>query len=207
MNLLDLFFPRKCPYCLKLINRGELECAECRSEFPKEPYIRTLPSGNKCVSAFMYDSKVREALTRYKFRGKREFYKSFGAILANVVADGEIIADIVTSVPLSKKRLRVRGYNQSELIARELAKILELDYAETLIKCCDNLEQHTLNHDVRAENIIGVYKVIDKINLQGKKILLIDDIVTTGYTLSECCRVLSESENINITCATLATAL
>ena len=185
MNLLDLFFPRKCPYCLKLINRGELECAECRSEFPKEPYIRTLPSGNKCVSAFMYDSKVREALTRYKF----------------------IIADIVTSVPLSKKRLRVRGYNQSELIARELAKILELDYAETLIKCCDNLEQHTLNHDVRAENIIGVYKVIDKINLQGKKILLIDDIVTTGYTLSECCRVLSESENINITCATLATAL
>lgn len=52
MSLLDLFFPRKCPYCLKLIERGMLECAECRSEFPKEPYIRTIPNGNECVSAF-----------------------------------------------------------------------------------------------------------------------------------------------------------
>ena len=154
----------------------------------------------------MYDSKVREALTRYKFRGKREFYKSFGAVLANAVADSEIIADMVTSVPLSKKRLRVRGYNQSELIARELAKILELDYTETLIKCRDNLEQHTLDHEIRAENIIGVYEPIDKINLQGKRILLIDDIVTTGYTLSECCRILSESSDVDITCATVATA-
>lgn len=73
MSLLDLFFPRKCPYCLKLIERGRLECDKCRSEFPKEPYIRTIPSGNECVSAFMYDSKIRDALARYKFRGKREF--------------------------------------------------------------------------------------------------------------------------------------
>lgn len=206
MSLLDLFFPRKCPYCLKLIERGRLECDKCRSEFPKEPYIRTIPSGNECVSAFMYDSKIRDALARYKFRGKREFYKSFGAVLANAVAESEIIADMVTSVPLSKKRLHMRGYNQSELIARELAKILELDYAETLIKCRDNLEQHTLNHEIHAENIIGVYKPIDKINLQGKRVLLIDDIVTTGYTLSECCRILSENNDVDITCATVATA-
>lgn len=181
MSLLDLFFPRKCPYCLKLIERGMLECDKCRSEFPKEPYIRTIPSGNECVSAFMYDSKIRDALARYKFRGKREFYKSFGAVLANAVAE-------------------------SEIIAREFAKILELDYAETLIKCRDNLEQHTLNHEIRAENIIGVYKPIDKINLQGKRVLLIDDIVTTGYTLSECCRILSENNDVDITCATVATA-
>lgn len=66
----------------------------------------------------MYDSKIRDALARYKFRGKREFYKSFSAVLANAVAESEIIADMVTSVPLSKKRLYMRGYNQSELIAR-----------------------------------------------------------------------------------------
>ena len=81
-----------------------------------------------------------------------------------------------------------------------------IEVAETLIKCRDNLEQHTLNHEIRAENIIGVYKPIDKINLQGKRILLIDDIVTTGYTLSECCRILSENNDIDITCATVATA-
>lgn len=206
MGILDLFFPRKCPYCLGLINRKELECAKCRSEFPKEPYIRIIPSGNECVSAFMYNSMVRDALTRYKFTGKREYYKSFASVLAESIADSELAADIVTSVPLSKKRLRMRGYNQSELIAKEVARILELDYIETLIKCRDNLEQHTLDHKVRAENIIGVYKSITGIDLQGKRILLIDDIVTTGYTLSECCSVLSENNNVSIICGTVATA-
>lgn len=205
MSLLDLFFPRKCPYCLKLIEREQLECDKCRSEFPKEPYIRILPSGNRCVSAFAYDSKVREALARYKFGGKREFYKSFALVLANAIAENEIIVDMVTSVPLSKKRMRTRGYNQAELIARELAGLLELDYAETLIKCRENLEQHTLDHEFRAENIVGAYKAIEKVDLQNKTILLIDDIVTTGYTLSECCRVLSEHNNVKVICGTVAT--
>lgn len=205
MNLLDLFFPKRCPYCMELIAKQQLECDKCRSEFPRKPYKRILPSGNECVSAFIYNSGVREALTRYKFGGKREFYKSFGSVLANAVADSEMIADIVTSVPLSKKRMRKRGYNQSELIARETARLLELDYSETLIKCRENLEQHTLDNKLRAENIIGVYQPINNLDIQDKTILLIDDIVTTGYTLSECCRILSQYDNVKIICGTVAT--
>lgn len=206
MSLLDLFFPRKCPYCLKLIDKSQLECESCRSEFPTEPYMRILPSGNSCVSAFIYDSKVRDALTRYKFTGKREFYKSFASAVADAVIKSEIIADMVTSVPLSKKRMRIRGYNQSELVARETARILGIDYAETLIKCRENQEQHTLNHEERSTNITGVYQRIEKTDLQGKSVLLIDDIVTTGYTLSECCEVLTKNNNIKIVCGTVATA-
>lgn len=205
MKLLDLFFPKRCPYCMELIYREQLECDKCRSEFPRKPYKRILPSGNECVSAFIYDSKVRDALTRYKFGGKREFYKSFGSALANTVAESELIADIVTSVPLSKKRMHTRGYNQAELIARETARLLGLDYSETLIKCRENLEQHTLDNKLRAENIIGVYQLADKIEVQDKTILLIDDIVTTGHTLSECCRVLSQYGNVKIICGTVAT--
>lgn len=205
MSLLDWLFPKKCPYCGIIIDKTRLECESCRSEFPQKPYIRTLPSGNECVSAFIYDSRVRDALSEYKFRGKREFYKSFSSALANAVIESEIIVDTVTCVPLSKKRMRTRGYNQSELIAREVARLLGIDYIETLIKYRNNLEQHTLDHKTRAVNIIGVYKRIEKVNLQGKSILLIDDIVTTGCTLSECCRVLSESSGIKIICGAVAT--
>lgn len=158
MSLLDWIFPRKCPYCGDIIDKTQIECESCRSEFPQKPYIRTLPSGNECVSAFIYDGKVRDALSKYKFRGKREFYKSFASALANAVIESEILVDTVTCVPLSKKRMQIRGYNQSELIAKEVARLLEIDYVEMLIKCRDNLEQHTLDHKTRATNIIGVYK-------------------------------------------------
>lgn len=204
--LSDLFFPRKCPYCSRLLEKDELECAECRSLFPKKPYRKTIPSGNLCVSAFAYNGKVRDALVGYKFYGKRDFYKSLAAALASFFAKEELIADIVSCVPLSKKRKAERGYNQSELIARELAKILGLEYKESLIKLRDNAEQHGLGRELRMKNPQGAYKAIEGLNLDGKTLVLIDDIVTTGYTLSECCRVLSESYDVKIICATAASA-
>lgn len=206
-SLWSLLFPVRCPYCGIIIERNELECEKCRSGFPNKPYIRILPSGNECVAAFQYNGVVREALKRYKFCGKRDYYKSFSAVLVEVLINDGRSFDLVTSVPLSKKRMRVRGYNQSELIAREVARLTNTKYIETIEKICENKEQHNLNHEQRKTNIIGVYHRIDGINFSKRKVLLIDDIVTTGYTLSECCQILEKDDNVEIFCAVIANSM
>lgn len=203
-NPLNLIFPRKCPYCSKTIKGTELECAKCRAGFPEKPYIRILPSGNECVAAFKYDGAVREAITIYKFRGRREFCKSFSAALARAVTESGWNIDLITSVPLSKKRMKTRGYNQSELIAREVGRLLSVEYKRTLEKFRNNKEQHSLSRDERKTNIIGVYRLLDGIDLSEKTIFLVDDIVTSGYTLSECCHVLSDNSNAKIICGAVA---
>lgn len=203
---LEFLFPRKCPYCGKIIIGDRLECDICRAGFPQKPYIRIIPGGNECVAAFKYDGVVRDAIKIYKFYGKREFCKSFSAALAQVVYEYFGEPDLVTSVPLSKKRLRARGYDQSELIGREVGRLLSVEYMRTLEKIIDNAEQHSLSHEERKSNIIGVYKRLSGIRLNGKTVLIVDDIVTSGYTLSECCRILAENSDVRIICGTVASA-
>lgn len=204
---MNLIFPKKCPYCGEIIKGNELECEKCRAGFPDKPYIRILPSGNECVAAFKYHGVIRDAMQMYKFRGKREFYKSFSAVLAEAVDKCGWNFDLITSVPLSKKRMRTRGYNQAELIAREVGRLFSVEYRRTLEKFRENKEQHSLNHDQRETNIIDVYRCLDGIALSGKTIFVVDDIVTTGYTLSECCRVLEENNNTKIICGAIASVV
>ncbi len=204
---LKFLFPRKCPYCGKIITGDRLECDMCRAGFPQKPYIRTIPSGNECVAAFKYDGKVREAVKSYKFYGRREYCKSLSAALARVVREYFGEPDIVTNVPLSKKRLKERGYDQAELIAVEVGRLLSVEYRRTLEKVIDNREQHSLNHEERKVNIAGVYRRLEGLDLSGKTVLIVDDIVTSGHTLSECCRMLAENSGVKIICAAAASAL
>ena len=99
--------------------------------------------------------------------------------------------DIITTVPISKKRQKKRGYNQTELIAKELCKILSKRLNKNIIyKIKDNTPQSMLNKKQREENIKGVYIVKNIKSILNKKILIIDDIYTTGNTVNECARVL-----------------
>ena len=99
--------------------------------------------------------------------------------------------DIITTVPISKKRQKKRGYNQTELIAKELCKILSKRLNKNIIyKIKDNTPQSMLNKKQREENIKGVYTVKNIKSILNKKILIIDDIYTTGNTVNECARVL-----------------
>ncbi len=115
--------------------------------------------------------------------------------------------DVITYVPLHKIRQKERGYNQSELLARELSYLLELPLECLLVKTKNNPPQHTTDAKHRSENVKNVYKVKDEARIENRRILLIDDIITTGNTLGECARMLKLAKAEKVCCATFALAI
>ena len=206
--ILSLFFPPKCPYCLKSISRGLAECPVCRAGFPKYPKIEPIPSGEICVAPFYYDMAVRKAIVNFKFNGKKFNAKSLSLAVSSAVEKvyKDMDFELVASVPLSVERQRERGFNQSEIIAKNVAKHFGKPYIPLLKKTRNNPEQHKLSSKEREKNVIGVYSVIDSERVKGKKILLVDDVATTGNTLAECCRMLKKSGADRILCAAIAIA-
>ena len=106
-----------------------------------------------------------------------------------------------------KNRLIERGYNQAELLAKECAKIMNMPYCDTLEKIRENREQHSIKASERAKNVKGVYSIIDKELVRDKKILIIDDIITTGNTLGECSGMLVKSGCNSVDCAVLCAVI
>lgn len=162
--------------------------------FSKESYTDRFFENH--IYVFKYDAIIRNLILHYKFNEKPYLYKSFTEFLKNYQKECLLFDfyDIIVPVPISKKRLKRRGYNQSYLIAKEIAKILNCRLEKnSLLKEKDNIAQSTLNQKDREENVKCVYKVINKENIENKKILLIDDIFTTGSTVNECSKVLKSA--------------
>ena len=202
--LLSLIFPDKCPYCGSIIPYRETSCQKCRSEFPRIPKIKQLPSENYCVAPFAYDGNVRQAVLAYKFKGTKFNAESFSEEIAKAVMTSEMSADIVTYVPTSNSSRRKRGFDQSDIIARKTAKLLNIPFATLLRKTGKNMVQHELDSERRRTNVIGVYTAVSCEKSRGKRVLLIDDICTTGSTLSECSRVLLSAGAQKVYCASVA---
>ena len=162
---------------------------------------------SECISAFYYEDDVQEAIHRYKFDGVQAYARVFGEYLASCIyenLEGEY--DILSWVPLHWKRRRGRGYDQAELLARAAGKRLCREPVCVLRKRLDVKPQSlTGEPEKRKANIAGAYQVIDPALISEKRILLIDDIVTTGSTLSECAKTLLLAGAEDVRCATLAT--
>lgn len=194
-SILDLVFPRKCIFCGKVIKKSDI-CNECRERLPytKGDEIRQkLPFVSACVSPLFYENEAREAFLRYKFSGEQAYAVRFGKFMAECVQnnlDYEGI-DVISCVPLSKKRFRKRGYNQSRLLAKEISERIGIPERELLKKNKDNLAQSkTKSSKERLINVAGVYSMQRGADVERKTVLLVDDIVTTGATISECARIL-----------------
>jgi ComF family protein len=112
--------------------------------------------------------------------------------------------ELVTWAPLSKKRLRKRGYDQAKLLAEQVSKALQIPLVSTLEKMRDTKAQSTLGAEQRRENVKNVYRLAKGCSVTGKRILLVDDILTTGSTLSACAKVLLEGGAERVDCAALA---
>lgn len=203
--LLDLLFPPRCPFCRR-IGKGGV-CDECEEKLPytEKPLREGAPFG-KCAAPLYYEDSVREALLRYKFEGVSAMARDFAPVLDRCVSaelSGEF--DIVTWVPVSEKRLRGRGYDQSYLLARETARLWDTKPVRLLRKCGDNPAQSSLQDAAaRRANVLGMYDAVEDANIDGARILLIDDILTTGSTLGECVRVLKDAGAAQVVCAVLA---
>lgn len=208
-QILDVFFPTRCVICRKILAPGRPRiCPSCQDELPlaqnggqqKGNYF------SKCISAVYYENNVRQAILRYKFSGVSAYAHAFGELTASCIYENmDEEYDFISWVPLAPDRKRSRGYDQTRLLAEQTAKLLCRPLIPTLHKKRGVKPQSkTGSPERRRANISGAYRVIDPVRVDGKRILLIDDIVTSGSTLSECAKTLLIAGAEEVLCATLA---
>lgn len=208
-KLIDFVYPPTCGICGKLNN--DFLCKKCEKVLETEAIYgvdKVLEKYfNEHLYIFVYQGILRRIILKYKFQEEAYLYKTFVNFLLKNENFFEKIKkyDTIVPVPISKKRLKKRGYNQSELIAKEIAynSDLKLETA-CLLKVKNIIEQSKLNKEERMKNIQGVYKLTNMEKLYKKKILLVDDIYTTGSTVNECAKVLREANPRKIGVFTLA---
>lgn len=191
--LKELLFPRKCVFCGGILNRNESGiCRSCRTELPEYEGDRYLPELDGCCVLWYYQDAVRESLHRFKFYNRPDYADVYGPILAMKIQQRFPDAQVLTWAPVSKSRLKQRGYDQSELLAKAAAKELGIPAVRLLEKHRDNPAQSGIeNADARRENVRDAYRLCG--DAAGKRIVLVDDILTTGATAGECARVLRQA--------------
>ncbi len=186
---LGFFFPPRCLLCGARIAPGEALCGACGKKLPEGPRERrfrlTAGNGEKFVvmAPFAYTGGCRENIHRMKFQGKKALARPFGRMMA-AAAEGLGTFDGVAWVPLSPAGKKKRGYDQSQLLARSVAKALGLPLLPILRKVRDTAVQHELPRQERLANVKMAYEAGS--GAAGKRVLLVDDIVTTGATMTEC---------------------
>lgn len=211
-TILDLLFPPRCVFCRKILklNQNGL-CAVCQSKLPwiiGQAAEQKLEFISLCISSLWYQGEVRESVHRYKFSNQSGYADFYGRFVAQCVQDHlENRFDLISWVPLSARSIKVRGYDQAMLLAHAVARELGGTAIKTLQKIRNTNTQSSLKDDAaRKANVLGAYEVCNPDAISGKRILLIDDVVTTGSTLSECARVLLTHGAADVVCATLARA-
>ena len=202
------FFPRRCGLCGAVIASERELCNACSASLPcilppccgycgasradcdcekHVPFYHTL------CAPFYYDGAAREGIAQLKFRDKPRRAEYLGGQMAQVLRREfpTLPFDLLCCVPLSHARLRERRYNQSALLAAQLAKALSLPFnADLLQKPLDIASQRSYSQDRRRANVLGTIDLCAPESIAGKRILLCDDVVTTGATLNECAKIL-----------------
>lgn len=209
-NFINLIYPNVCGICDKICR--EDICKKCEIKLNEILDWKTNIYKNRYYKKhsylFKYNGIIREKIIDYKFNDKPYIYKSFAQfILKNKkIHDFFTDYDIIIPVPIHRKRNKLRGYNQSALIAKEIANnICTVKFEnKCLIKCKNNKMQSSLNSFEREKNVIGVYKINKKEEIENKRILLFDDIFTTGNTVNECAKLLKNANAKIIDVFTLA---
>lgn len=179
-------------------------CENCKSQIDKITISKinnyenkTDKFFNKHGYIFKYEGQIRKLLIDYKFNDKPYLYKTFASIILSnkKIVDFINNYEIIIPVPIHKKRLNHRGYNQSELLAKEISrKLRNIQFLnKLLIKTENNVAQSTLTKEDRVLNVKNIYKVQNSNLIKEKTILLLDDIYTTGNTVNECSRLLKEN--------------
>lgn len=206
-SFLNLLYPPKCVFCGRLLQKSEMDlCEECRTSLPR--CTQSMKRGEcykECFAAFFYEGAVKSSVRRFKFGGQQQFADAYGRAMAMVIVRERIEFDILSWVPISAKREKKRGYSQTKLLAQAIARELGVRPQETLKKIRDNPAQSSLqNRSQRKNNVKDAYEAYRAERFSGKRILLVDDVMTSGATLSECSRTLRNAGAGNIVCVTLA---
>lgn len=215
-KLANMVYPAKCIFCRQIVN-SDSDLQICRTCYEKLPFMKeafqsaTQGRAGYCdgvLSVFHYTGIVKESIIRYKFNNKPGYYRTYAGLIAERLAGMADATryDMVLSVPLHRKRELSRGYNQALLISRFISRRLKIPERSELLKRSKRTEaQSLLDRQKRHENVRNAFIVTAPGKVYGKTILLVDDIMTTGSTLEECCRVLKQAGAVRIIALVAAT--
>ncbi len=216
-KLKRIFFPDTCPFCGEIIALSQDECTclsdaylisenfcphcgcdrdKCSCQSVNSVYLEDI------CGVYVYSGRVRKALHRLKFEGKRKSAEFFGDKMSLRIARcyPDTDFDFVCCVPMHRDDKHSRGYNQSELLGRRVAKRLFTDFEDCLVKHTKTKSQHDLPASERNTNLIGAISLKAGTDVKGKTLLLCDDIKTTGSTLYECQKALTDAGAKRVVC-------
>ena len=200
--LRELVYPRRCMLCREFLTKDETDlCRRCRVNAPEYPFGAENPDPNgknsgqfldSFTAVWYYEEDVRRSILRFKFHGATFLAPKYGALLAmKLLREGPKDVDFLTWVPVSRLRRMKRGYDQCQLLCDAMAEQLQLPSRRALRKIRHTPPQSRLSDlPERKANVLGAYKPVKKTDIRGKRIVLVDDIYTTGSTMNECARVL-----------------
>lgn len=209
-QILNLIYPQTCGMCEKICK--EPICKKCKNKLNELLVCKINNYSDKNFTRhlylFRYDGIIRDKIIQYKFQDKAYLSELF----VNFITKNKKVCgffknyDIIIPVPISKNRKKERGYNQTAIIARKIANEIEnLTFEQNVIKKIkDIVPQSTLNVEERVHNVKNAYIVVNSEKIQGKRLVLLDDVFTTGSTVNECSRVLKEYGAMNIDVVTIA---
>lgn len=222
-QILNFLYPPSCPICGELVESHGALCAKCWKEFnwisnpkcfkcgypfPADLDLGPTPMCPHCAagecdldfirSACVYDDVSKNIMLPFKHASALKYQNLMARAMINCLRDLNLDIDVVIPVPLARKRLWYRGYNQATLLARPISKHFNatLDVDSLSRKYKPDMGHKTAKQ--RRENVHGVFKVIDKNKIAGKKILLVDDVMTSGATFYELNRVLRKAGAISV---------
>lgn len=216
-TLVDVVYPRRCAGCAR---RGRWLCEACDAALPRfaPPWCdrcgvpasvapcrcADLPPAIAAVrSVAWFEGWLREAIIGFKYQGEWSRAEHLAAALLPALHDAGTV-DAIVPVPLHPSRMRLRGYNQSELLARHAGAALRIPVQEVLVRRVATLQQVRLSADQRRHNVAGAFMLPDHIDIAGQRLVLIDDVVTTGSTLASCASVLRQGGAREVWAAALA---
>jgi ComF family protein len=205
-----LLFPEKCVLCGQILRKEQLDlCSKCRIDQPECAVSREkYPYLDSWIALWDYRDNVRHSLLKYKFSGRRNYAAAYGRLLSmKLLREDRTGVDLITWIPISQKRLKKRGFDQVELLAHKVSQELQIPAMALLWKKRDNPQQSRIvGNAQRRANVLGVYRSLDPELFRGKRVLLLDDIITTGATVSECARTLLLAGAKDVRCAAMAVA-
>ena len=208
--ILQLLFPEKCVLCRSVLDKDELDlCRSCRVQAPELSTSRKkLPFLDSWVAVWYYEKDARKSLLRYKFGRKRSYAQSYGRLLGmKLLQEYSEGFDLLTWVPTGWLKRLTRGFDQCQLLAEAVGKELGMEPQPLMCKIRSNKTQSTIHGEAkRRANVLGVYKVTDPEQVKDKRILLLDDIITTGATAGECARILLTAGALEVHCGAVAAA-
>lgn len=201
----SIIFPNVCPFCGRVVNAREYYCSSCAEMLPR--IRRELPPPENVSRLFAccwYSGIAREAVHMLKFGCIIDPADAFALMMSETLRGFDVKADALVPVPSGIKSIEKRGFSPAEVIAKRISMRLELPIERALKAGADKIEQKTLSRKKRLQNARESFSVKDNAEIAGKRLLLIDDVTTTGSTLSVLAELLLNAGAADVSAAVFA---